>query len=64
MTACKPVLGTSQQSRSGRQDRQVVVPPLPDPRLWKTDRDRAFEAGVRWFLAIASTAQYAGPPVR
>jgi hypothetical protein len=31
-------------------------PEKPDPRLWKTDKAKAFEAGVRWFLAVSRNA--------
>ena len=28
----------------------------PDWQLWKTDKAKAFEAGVRWFLAVSRAA--------
>jgi hypothetical protein len=33
-----------------------AVPAKPDRRLWKSDNERAFEAGVRWFLAVSRAA--------
>jgi hypothetical protein len=33
-----------------------TAPARPDRRLWKTDADKAFEAGVRWFLAVSRSA--------
>jgi hypothetical protein len=32
------------------------LPPKPDKQLWKTDKARAFEAGVQWFLAVSRSA--------
>jgi len=34
--------------------RTEVLPPRPDKQLWKADKAGAFEAGVRWFLAVSS----------
>jgi hypothetical protein len=31
-------------------------PEKPAQQLWKTDKDKAFEAGVRWFLAVSRNA--------
>lgn len=39
-----------------RECRAAVLPPKPDERLWKADEARAFEAGVRWFLAVSRAA--------
>jgi len=33
------------------EHRTEGLPPKPDKQLWVTDKARAFEAGVRWFLA-------------
>ena len=35
-----------------KQDR----PMKPDARLWKTDKNKAFEVGVQWFLAVSRAA--------
>ena len=58
MTTCKPVPAakTSRRIGSDRQDRQEVRPAVPDSQIWKTDKARAFEAGVRWFLAVSRIA--------
>ena len=39
-----------------RPIRSEGSPAKPDERLWKTDKDEAFEAGVRWFLAVSRVA--------
>ncbi len=53
MTTCKPApRETTRPTRS----RVEPLPPRPDRRLWETDRDRAFDAGVRWFLAVSRVA--------
>jgi hypothetical protein len=36
--------------------RREVLPPKPDKRLWVMDQALAFEAGVRWFLAMSRNA--------
>jgi hypothetical protein len=36
--------------------RQQTCPAKPDKQLWETDEDKAFEAGVKWFLAVSRTA--------
>ncbi len=33
-----------------------TLPAKPDRRLWKSDKAKAFEAGVRWFLAVSRAA--------
>ena len=33
-------------------------------RVTRADKARAFEAGVRWFLAVSRTAWFPGPPLR
>lgn len=33
-----------------------TLPTKPDQQLWKTDNAKAFEAGVRWFLAVSRAA--------
>jgi hypothetical protein len=35
---------------------RTALPAKPDRQLWKTDRAKAFEAGVRWFLAVSRAA--------
>ena len=55
MTTCKPA--PRQTRRPVRTElRTEVLPPRPDKSLWKTDKARAFEAGVRWFLAVSRNA--------
>ena len=44
------------KQRPDRKPRTEGVPAKPDKDLWKTDRARAFEAGVRWFLAVSRSA--------
>lgn len=61
MTACMPAPAKSSaaaRSRltSVRPTRPDPRPAMPDERLWKTDKARAFEAGVRWFLAVSRAA--------
>ena len=48
-TAAQP---TSKPLKSARKS----LPPKPDKQLWKTDKVRAFEAGVQWFLAVSRAA--------
>ncbi|VTT98850.1 unnamed protein product [Gemmataceae bacterium] len=31
-------------------------PEKPAQQLWKTDKAKAFEAGLRWFLAVSRNA--------
>lgn len=50
MTTCKPARKTR------RPLRIKSLPPKPDKRLWEADKARAFEAGVRWFLAVSRAA--------
>jgi hypothetical protein len=47
-----------EKHRPDRRDlpRSDRLPPKPDERLWGTDEARAFEAGVRWFLAVSRSA--------
>jgi hypothetical protein len=33
-----------------------ISPAKPDKQLWKTDKDKAFEAGVQWFLSVSRNA--------
>jgi hypothetical protein len=33
-----------------------ALPAKPDRLLWKTDKAKAFEAGVQWFLAVSRAA--------
>jgi hypothetical protein len=47
---------TSRARVSARQHQDEVIPVKPDEQLWKRDEERAFEAGVRWFLAVSRTA--------
>lgn len=55
MTTCKPA--PRKKDRPVRTDlRTDVLPPKPDEQLWKTEKARAFEAGVRWFLAVSRNA--------
>ena len=58
MTACKPAPArqTTRRPRPARETRTEVLPPVPDKRLWETDKARAFEAGVQWFLAVSAAA--------
>jgi hypothetical protein len=57
MTACKPAPARKATRRVRRERPRVEpLPPRPDRRLWGADRARAFEAGVRWFLAVSRAA--------
>ena len=57
MTTCKPApRQTHRPAHGDRATRTAALPPVPDRRLWETDRGRAFEAGVRWFLAVSRAA--------
>lgn len=53
MTTCKT---PRKAKRPAHLPRTEVLPPKPDKRLWETDKARAFEAGVRWFLAVSRNA--------
>ena len=54
MTASTPTRTNARRSSRARKVR--VIPAKPDKQLWKTDKDKAFEAGVRWFLAVSRAA--------
>lgn len=59
MTACKPAPAARLSRPSPApawETRRKQRPELPDRQLWKTDNARAFEAGVRWFLAVSRAA--------
>ena len=61
MTACMPVPAKSSavtRSRypSVRPTRPEPRPAMPDKQLWKTDKARAFEAGIQWFIAVSRAA--------
>lgn len=57
MTARKSAPARNTTRRVHRErPRAEPVPPVPDRRLWEADRTRAFEAGVRWFLAVSRAA--------
>ena len=51
---------TRSTARPTRPKSKPVVrqnrPSKPDAQLWKTDKDKAFEAGVQWFLAASRAA--------
>jgi hypothetical protein len=51
MTTCKPA-----PRKTTRPARTEAIPPKPERRLWEADAGRAFEAGVRWFLAVSRAA--------
>ena len=53
MTTCTAPRKTAHRKRPARTE---ALPPKPDPRWWKADKARAFEAGVRWFLAVSRNA--------
>jgi hypothetical protein len=44
------------RQRPARPPRAEAVPSKPGKHLWEADRARAFEAGVRWFLAVSRGA--------
>jgi len=54
MTTCTAPRTKHRPVRGGQ--RTEVLPPRPDRRLWKTDKAGAFEAAVRWFLAVSRAA--------
>jgi hypothetical protein len=56
MTTCIPARKTPRPSGSDRPERPADLPPRPDKRLWEADKAGAFEAGVRWFLAVSRGA--------
>jgi hypothetical protein len=43
---------TCQSARSSRH----TLPTQPGQPLWNSDKAKAFEAGVRWFLAVSRAA--------
>ena len=43
-------------ARKTTRPRTEVLPAVPERRLWEADEARAFEAGVRWFLAVSRRA--------
>lgn len=51
-TRTRPNAARSKSRKSGRE----ALPAKPDKQLWETDKDKAFAAGVRWFLAVSRTA--------
>jgi hypothetical protein len=58
MTASKPAPArqTQRPARNDMQSRGSDPLAPPDRQLWETDKARAFEAGVRWFLAVSRAA--------
>ena len=58
MTACNPAPARTRRPADQRAGEAGpnALPAKPDQRLWKTDKARAFEAGVRWFLAVSRAA--------
>ena len=56
MTTRTPARKTQRATRSARTARVAAVPTRPDVRLWEVDRAKAFEAAVRWFLAVSRGA--------
>ena len=57
MTAATLIRPTSAQPTSKQlKPARKSLPPKPDKQLWKTDKAQAFEAGVRWFLAVSRAA--------
>jgi hypothetical protein len=56
MITCTSPRKTQRPSRSEQSERPVLPPPKPDKRLWEKDPAEAFEAGVRWFLAVSRVA--------
>ena len=53
MTACQPAPKTSTTKPRSRASAHQERPAMPDKQLWKTDKTRAFEIGVQWFLALS-----------
>ncbi len=47
---------TRPNARPIRKSEKAAPPAKPDRQLWKTDKAKAFEAGVRWFLAVSRAA--------
>ena len=57
MTAATPTRpNTARLNRRVRKSARKPLPAKPAGQLWKTDEERAFEAGVRWFLAVSRAA--------
>ncbi len=58
MTATTPTHPSALVQLSGEAEEPArnSLPPKPDPQLWEADEAEAFEAGVRWFLAVSRTA--------
>jgi hypothetical protein len=58
MTASKsaPARQTQRPVRNDMQSRHEDHLAPPDRQLWETDKVRAFEAGVQWFLAVSRAA--------
>ena len=47
---------TTEQNNSVRQPAWPARPSAPCRQLWEQDAERAFEAGVQWFLAVSRAA--------
>jgi hypothetical protein len=58
MTASKsvPARKTQRPVRTDMPSRREDRLAPPDRQVWETDNARAFETGVRWFLAVSRAA--------
>ncbi|QEL15067.1 hypothetical protein [Limnoglobus roseus] len=59
MTTCKPAPSTNTRvspAVPSLASRYAEGPAKPDKQQWKTDKTRAFEASVRWFLSVSRAA--------
>ncbi len=59
MTTCKPVPRTNTRvspTVPALASRYEEGPAKPDKQMWKTDKDRAYEASMKWFLSVSQTA--------
>jgi hypothetical protein len=46
----------TEPNNSVRQTASPARPTVPCRQLWEQDAERAFEAGVQWFLAVSRAA--------
>ena len=56
MTAATLTRPNARPTSKSEKASPKALPAKPDRQLWKTDNARAFEAGVRWFLAMSRAA--------
>jgi hypothetical protein len=55
-TLTRPTALSAIRPNTQSATRQQTCPVKPDKQLWEADEDKAFEAGVQWFLAVSRKA--------